>query len=44
VLSEACLRAGIVYDAAQAHSAAYDAEVTARLFCSVVNAFSDADV
>ncbi len=39
VLSEACLRAGIVYDAAQAHSAAYDAEVTARLFCAVVNAF-----
>ena len=38
VLSEACLRAGIRYDAARAHSAAYDADVTAQLFCAVVNA------
>lgn len=38
VLSEACRRAGIGFDADQAHSAAYDAEVTARLFCAVVNA------
>ncbi len=37
VLSEACLRAHIGYDSAQAHSAAYDAEVTAELFCAVVN-------
>ena len=37
VLSEACSRAGIVYDSNQAHSAAYDAEVTAQLFCAVVN-------
>lgn len=37
VLSEACSRAGIGYDADRAHSAVYDAEVTARLFCSVVN-------
>ena len=38
VLSEACRRAGIAYDAERAHSAAYDAEVTALLFCAVVNA------
>ena len=37
VLSEACGRAGIAYDAEQAHSAAYDAEVTAELFCAAVN-------
>jgi len=40
VLSEACERAGIAYDADQAHSAAYDAEITAELFCAVVNAMS----
>lgn len=38
VLSETCGRAGIGFDAEQAHSAAYDAEVTAELFCAVVNA------
>ena len=38
VLSEACGRAGIAYDADRAHSAAYDAEITAGLFCAVVNA------
>ena len=38
VLSEACGRAGIDYDADRAHSAAYDAEITAGLFCAVVNA------
>lgn len=37
VLSEACRRAGIDYDADRAHSAAYDADVTAALFCAVVN-------
>ena len=38
VLAEACGRAGIDYDADRAHSATYDAEVTAALFCAVVNA------
>ena len=38
VLGEACARAGIRYAAEQAHSAAYDADVTARLFCELVNA------
>ena len=37
VLSEACGRAGIDYDAHRAHSAAYDAKITAELFCAVVN-------
>lgn len=38
VLSEACGRAGIPYDAERAHSAAYDAEIAAGLFRTVVNA------
>lgn len=38
VLREACTRAGIPYAKERAHSAAYDAEVTAKLFCAVVNA------
>ena len=37
VLREACSRAGIVFNEDLAHSAAYDAEVTAELFCAVVN-------
>lgn len=38
VLSEACGRAGIPFDAERAHCAAYDAQITAELFCAVVNA------
>jgi ribonuclease T len=41
VLSEACLRAGIGFDQDQAHSALYDAERTAELFCAIVNAWGD---
>lgn len=37
VLSQACARAGIGFDAKEAHSALYDATVTARLFCEIVN-------
>ena len=37
VLSEACARAGIAFDTASAHSAIYDAERTAELFCRIVN-------
>lgn len=37
VLGEACARAGIGYASERAHSAVYDAEVTAQLFCAVVN-------
>ena len=37
VLSEACARAEIEFDTSQAHSALYDAERTAELFCAIVN-------
>jgi ribonuclease T len=37
VLAKACRGAGIAFDAAQAHSALYDAERTAELFCWIVN-------
>ena len=39
VLSIACERAGIEYDIDLAHSAPYDAKVTAELFCMMVNEF-----
>jgi len=37
VLSEACKRAGISFDSAQAHNALYDAQRTAELFCNLAN-------
>ena len=37
VLSRACEAAGIDFDEEQAHSARYDAEKTAELFCHIVN-------
>ena len=37
VLSQACARAGIGFDASAAHTALYDAKVTAELFCAIVN-------
>lgn len=37
VLSEACARANIPFEPDKAHSALYDAQRTAELFCSVVN-------
>lgn len=37
VLSKACSAAGIAFDNAQAHSALYDTEQTALLFCEIVN-------
>ena len=39
VLSRAVTVAGMDWDESQAHSAAYDAEVTAKLFCDIVNRF-----
>jgi len=39
VLSRAANAAGIPFDEAAAHSAAYDAEVTADIFCQIVNRF-----
>ena len=37
VLAKACDVAGIQFSNSQAHSAAYDTEKTAELFCLVVN-------
>jgi ribonuclease T len=37
VLAKAVKAAGIVYDKNSAHSAKYDAEITAALFCEIVN-------
>ena len=39
VLARAAIAAGLGWDEASAHSAAYDAEITADLFCDVVNRF-----
>lgn len=39
VLARAVQAAGLPWDETQAHSAAYDAEVTADVFCDVVNRF-----
>jgi len=39
VLARAAIAAGIEWDAEQAHSAIYDAEKTAELFCIIVNAW-----
>ncbi|MEC7803311.1 MAG: ribonuclease T, partial [Pseudomonadota bacterium] len=39
VLARAADAAGIDWDADAAHSAAYDAEQTAELFCEIVNRF-----
>lgn len=39
VLSEACRRAGLKFDDAEAHSALYDVERTASLFTLIVNAW-----
>jgi ribonuclease T len=37
VLARACELAGIAFNNAEAHSAAYDSEKTAQLFCQIVN-------
>ena len=41
VLAKACGEAGIDFDNSEAHSAAYDAERTAELFCEIVNRWKD---
>lgn len=41
VLARACEAAGIPFDNAHAHSAAYDAERTAILFCGIVNRWKE---
>lgn len=37
VLAKACITAGIKFDTNSAHSALYDTERTAKLFCEIVN-------
>ena len=39
VLSRAVEAAGLEFDESSAHSAAYDAEITADIFCEIVNRF-----
>lgn len=41
VLARACQEAGIDFDNSEAHSAAYDAERTAELFCEIVNRWKE---
>jgi len=41
VLAKACAEAGIAFDNSEAHSAAYDAERTAELFCDIVNRWKE---
>lgn len=41
VLARAVKAAGLEFDAEQAHSAKYDAEVTAQLFCTIVNRWKE---
>jgi ribonuclease T len=41
VLARAVIAAGLEWDETQAHSASYDAEMTANLFCDAVNRYRD---
>lgn len=41
VLSRAAQAAGLIWNAAEAHSAVYDTEITAELFCRIVNRWRD---
>ena len=41
VLARAATAAGFAFDEESAHSAAYDAEITADVFCEIVNRFRD---
>lgn len=41
VLAKACQTAGIEFDNAEAHSAAYDTEKTAELFCLIINRWKE---
>ncbi|MEW6728042.1 MAG: ribonuclease T [Pseudomonadota bacterium] len=41
VLAKACAEAGLEWDGKQAHGALYDAQMTAQLFCGIVNAWSE---
>jgi len=41
VLAKACQSAGIAFDGREAHSARYDTEKTAELFCGIVNRWKE---
>ena len=41
VLAKACQIANIPFDSKAAHSAAYDSQVTAQLFCQIINQWRD---
>ncbi len=41
VLARACDAAGLAFDHSEAHSARYDANLTAQLFCAIVNRWRD---
>ncbi len=41
VLARAVIAAGLEWDESQAHSASYDAEMTANLFCDAVNRYRE---
>jgi len=41
VLEHAAIAAGLEWNKEKAHSAAYDADITAKLFCEIVNRFRD---
>ena len=41
VLARVCESLDIDYDSNQAHSAAYDAEITAKVFCKIINLFDN---
>ncbi len=41
VLAKACIEADIDFDKSEAHSARYDTEKTADLFCTIVNRWKD---
>lgn len=41
VLAKACEAAGIAFDGRQAHSALYDTEKTAELFCTIINRWQE---
>jgi ribonuclease T len=41
VLARACQVAGIAFDSKEAHSARYDTEKTAELFCAIVNRWKE---
>ena len=44
VLAKIAKAAGLAWDAEKAHSALYDAEQTAKLFCMIVNRWKDLDI